>query len=105
MQKSRPPVNNKEISKGMLFYRQKQSHLANGSSRWICPAASMLRCTSLACTRGGASGRGFLLKSYGIGSILAGFFETCTSKRRSVDDYMHMSDLCDYHVRMPVPVR
>ena len=36
---------------------------------------------------------------------MAGFFETCTSKRRLANDYLHMSDLSDYNVGMPVPER
>ena len=64
-----------------------------GSSRWICPTGSMPWCTSLACTPKCISGRGFLLKSFGIGRIIDQIHETCTRENRSADVFLYKRDL------------
>ena len=63
------------------------------SSRSICQARSKVRCTSLACAPKCVSGRGFMLKSSGIGRIIGLIHETCTRESRSADDCLYKRDL------------
>ena len=68
------------------------------SSRCICQARSKMRCTSLTCAPKCVSGRGFLLKSFGIGRIIDQIGETCTWNRHSVDVFLYKRDLYTYRV-------
>jgi hypothetical protein len=52
-----------------------------------------MRCTSLACAPKCISGRGFLLKSSGIGRIIGQIGETCTGERRSADVFLYKRDM------------
>ena len=67
-------------------------------------ALSMHRCTSLACTRGCTSCRGFLLKPFGIGRESAVFFETCTQICSSAIVFQHKPDLYGHRLTGLAPL-